>query len=146
MQGHCDEGGQAALHIAGEGRQGREAIPLRDRFIQMQNKYVLAAFAAAIPARIDECVAKGVSVSWNTEAHRAAIAEAIVGYADEVAKAGERITPEGILGILADASNESAFAQFLSRSADYKAKGYFQSSGKGPAKAVPALYEMLGIK
>lgn len=114
----------------------------------MQNKYVLAAFAAAVPARIEECNAKGVAVSWNTEAHRAAIAEAIVAYADDLAKQAEpgRITPEGIVGILADASNESAFAQFLSRSADYKAKGYFQLAGKGPAKAVPALYEMLGIK
>lgn len=111
----------------------------------MQNKYVLAAFAAAVKARIDDCTAKGVSVSWNTDSHRAAIADAICACVDALPQ-GERITPEAIVGILADASNESAFAQFLSRSADFKAKGYFQQAGKGPAKAVPALYEMLGVK
>lgn len=111
----------------------------------MQNQYVLAAFAAGVKSRIAECQTKGVSVSWNTEAHRSAIAEAIVAYSDALPE-GEKITPEGIVGILADASNESAFAQFLSRSADFKAKGWFQQTAKGPKQAVPALYEMLGVK
>lgn len=107
----------------------------------MKDAKTIAAFAAAVKAKVEKAEAIGSKTTWTTDDHLAALAKAI---ATAVDPQHDEAFVELALGVLKDAYNISAFQQTLAKVPAFVAKGHFQRESVKQATASD-LYKALGV-
>lgn len=102
----------------------------------MKNATNIAAFSAAVKAKVERADALGTKTSWDTADHNSALAKAIATATDPE---HDEEYVKLILEVLQDGYNISGFQQMLSKIPAYAAKGHFQRT----STKVPTTNEFL---